>query len=85
MKFTLNKNVEIQKQSDNLEDLFDCYVMKRYEYSTPEIIEKIYWSEVKRLLKLTKNKCYLYGAIWTDIGLIYVAEYENDEFKKITH
>lgn len=68
----------IFKQSDNIKDLFDCYVMQYNKYNTPEIISKIHWPEIERLLKLTKNKCYIYGAIWTERGLIYVATVSVD-------
>lgn len=66
---------EIIKEADTIEDLFDGYVciVKNYdaEYCTCFIPLKASWEScTEEERKLRK----IYGAIWTDKGLIYVAK-----------
>ena len=58
------------KQADTIEELCDEFV-----YSDNSFKNVLYKSlePVKTLIKL-RNNCNVYGAIWTDKGLIYVAK-----------
>ena len=64
---------DVIKESDNIEDLFDGYVVR---------------NEVVRDLDIAKSysKEFLkpvYGAIWTQKGLIYVAELTDKGWKLV--
>lgn len=65
------------KTSDNLEDLCDDFVMINNScFTKPQIIDFIQ-------LDMYKGET-IYGAIWTDKGLIYVAKLnENGELELI--
>lgn len=68
-------NIEIVKQSDTIEELCDEFVTivdNRKPYNFPVYDEK----QVKHYLHdcYDKEHCIIFGAIWTDKGLIYVAK-----------
>ena len=69
---------QILNQSENLEELCDEFVAKTYDITQ-------YWVETK--LENAKMYCgveIIYGAIWTDKGLIYVAKMnENGKLELI--
>lgn len=79
-KYTIFEN-EILKQADTIEELCDEFV---YEILTGEIEEPMYRDihkariDIKTQLKIYDDNmisvCAIYGAIWTDKGLIYVAK-----------
>ena len=71
--------IEVIKYADTIEDLCDAFVMahlknKRYYYARYESINEL--QDIAR----TNKELTIYGAIWTDKGLIYVAKYNNGEF-----
>ena len=71
LKVAINEQ-RVINQSENLEELCDRFVAK-----TCDITQ--YWVETK--LENAKMYCgveIIYGAIWTDKGLIYVAKMDND-------
>ena len=67
---------EIEKQADTIEELCDLYVLERnefFEYCT------FHSYDVAKLLKKTSVEtkdaiANIYGAIWTEWGLKYVAK-----------
>ena len=64
-------NDEILKQADTIEELCDCFIGI---YKDEEEIED---KEIAYFLSILADmKCFkeIYGAIWTDKGLIYVAK-----------
>ena len=77
---------EILKQSENLEELCDEFVMTHYfketNYTKCEVLkeDKDLMIKAVRLKKQhnkdkdLKNEFNIYGCIWTDKGLIYVAK-----------
>lgn len=65
---------EIVKESDNLKELFDEFIAHNHKASPDvkdvfSIKEELYYA-----LDYMKNGYSIYGAIWTDKGLIYVAK-----------
>ena len=64
-------------QSENLEELCDKFVTlskysnRHYEYLTLK-------GAINMRKKLPYEVCEIYGAIWTDKGLIYVAKMDNE-------
>ena len=64
----------IIKQSENIEELCDRFVVMDKE--TKEVISIVSFLEYAKLWSYCKYN--IYGAIWTDKGLIYVAKM-NDE------
>lgn len=65
------KNENIISQSENLEELCDKFIAKPCDTIQ-------YW--VERTLEKAKIYCgveTIYGAIWTDKGLIYVAKMDD--------
>lgn len=73
---------ELLGQADTIEELFDEFVSIT-ENLTPEILVPKYISTKDTLTNAWKNRfedelCYenvvIFGAIWTDKGLIYVAK-----------
>lgn len=66
----------IIKQSDTIEELCDEKVGTFEDKSKPYIYKQTSWTDLKKDWKKYHNN--LYGAIWTDKGLIYVAKM-NDE------
>lgn len=51
------------KIADNIEELCDEFVYKH-----------LVFTEYEDVLKIAHDKQFIYGAIWTDNGLIYVAK-----------
>lgn len=67
-----HKTYDIVKQAEKIEDLCDEFVVKDIKYA---------YITVNKPWKLFSN-CIVYGAIWTDKGLIYVAKMnENGEWE----
>ena len=60
----------IIKQSENIEELCDRFVVMDKE--TKEVISIVSFLEYAKLWSYCKYN--IYGAIWTDKGLIYVAK-----------
>lgn len=67
------------KESDTIEELCDEYVVKHINSLTPMLIDKftISLKDIKTQYSGNDNFEYIYGAIWTDKGLIYVAKMNN--------
>ena len=67
------KEDDIINQSENLEELCDCFVIddkrnnERYLMDYDDVIKVIYCGGIY-------EEDVVYGAIWTDKGLIYVAK-----------
>ena len=70
----------IVKESDNIEDLFDEYVWDEDIISFKDM-DKFTFENDDYIFDLdeTKIKEGIYGAIWTNKGLIYVAKMNKDE------
>ena len=64
---------QIIKQSENLEELCDRFVVMDKE--TKEVISIVTFLEYAKLWSSCKYN--IYGAIWTDKGLIYVAKMDD--------
>ena len=60
---------QVIKQSENIEELCDRFVVMDKE--TKEVISIVSFLEYAKLWSYCKYN--IYGAIWTDKGLIYVA------------
>ena len=74
--FIVFKPKDILKKADTIKELCDIFVIKYFSHIT-----KKYEYEHLETLKQLENYCweendeyYIYGAIWTDKGLIYVAK-----------
>ncbi len=66
--------IESVKQADTIEELCDEFVIVNRNSKTPYLLED--W-QTQSLLKQRAKPDYIieiYGAIWTDKGLIYVAK-----------
>ena len=61
---------QVIKQSENLEELCDRFVVMDKE--TKEVMNIVSFLEYAKLWSYCKYN--IYGAIWTDKGLIYVAK-----------
>ena len=71
----------ILKQADTIEGLCDEFVVKAYISSYPQIYHSV---DLKELNEFREKDTIVYGAIWTDKGLIYVAKMnEKGELKLI--
>ena len=76
----------IKKESDRIEDLCDRFVLVDKDDEGPIELELIGKGYKEALLELRfriivgcdPQKTDLYGAIWTDKGLIYVAKFDWD-------
>ena len=79
------KNENIIAQSENLEELCDCFVLKTtFIESGNSYYGLYYYSDIKHFKVKEGYKGVWYGAIWTDKGLIYVAKMnENGELELI--
>ena len=64
---------QVIKQSENLEELCDRFVVMDKE--TKEVMDIVYFLEYAKLWAYCKYN--IYGEIWTDKGLIYVAKMNN--------
>ena len=69
---------QVIKQSENLEELCDEFVIEWLPTNHKDIftIDKYSKEVVKSCIGNSKTK--VYGAIWTDKGLIYVAKIDNE-------
>ena len=67
---------QVIKQSENIEELCDRFVVMDKE--TKEVMDIVYFLEYAKLWSYCKYN--IYGAIWTDKGLIFVARmnYKGD-------
>ena len=65
------KDEEIIKQADTIEELCDEFVIKAYIDSYPQIYHSV---DLKELNEFREKDTIVYGAIWIDKGLIYVAK-----------
>ena len=74
-----NLEVTFIKQANTIKELCDCfvYIDKRLPNSRPKIYyewDKLFFeNQFEEELGLDRDECEVYGAIWTDKGLIYVA------------
>lgn len=71
-------------QSNEIKDLIDCYVYIDKLYGIkPRIYydfdELFFENEYEESLQIEVDMCDVYGAIWTDKGLIYVAKINEKE------
>lgn len=82
----------IIKESNNLEDLLDEYVakwkseedkkkymVKKYDYWQDKDINNLFLEMSYLVPGYAVDYMNIYGAIWTDKGLIYVAKLNKDE------
>ena len=60
----------VYHKADTIEELCDEFVWKAPN-NTPLIVPNIHNMNIEKEIK---NECIVYGAIWTDKGLIYVAK-----------
>ena len=65
---------QVIKQSENLEELCDRFVV--IDKETKEVMNIVSFLEYAKLWSSCKYN--IYGAIWTDKGLIYVAKMNNE-------
>jgi hypothetical protein len=71
-----NNNTEL-KQADTIEELCDEFVVA-YENGARIVYGDLEWAKVKAKTSLEVGyKSIIYGAIWTDKGLIFVAKMNN--------
>ena len=84
-KYLLLEECEIVKEADTIEELCDCYVSflnngtpEEYRISPLKIFKHHSkdWEHEKMFQKT--NRFIVYGAIWTNKGLIYVAKMNTD-------
>ena len=79
-KFKINKT-DVIKQADTIKELCDEFVVIGYYKNKPLQFDTL--EEAQRFVyeKGCQDKDYIgiYGAIWTDKGLIYVAEMNDNE------
>lgn len=65
----------IIKQADTIEELCDEFVVVSVSFLKPYKITRKWVETLKQAQKYKpSDKCIVYGAIWTDKGLIYVAK-----------
>ena len=72
---TKKEDLVIFKQADNLKELCDVFV--EWDKESNKFVGLLNWNEVNRPLWNTKeyfDSFSIFGAIWTDKGLIYVAK-----------
>lgn len=75
---------DIIKQADTIEELCDEFVY--IEYKNPRVLDRVITREIKEKgIKVAETiYCHpnwnglMYGAIWTDKGLIYVAKMDSE-------
>ena len=68
---------EIVNEADTIEELCDEFVIA-YENGARIVYGDLEWAKVKaRVNSKISIKSIIYGAIWTDKGLIYVAKMSN--------
>ena len=66
---------EIIKQSDTIEELCDEFVIADVEHKCRE---RVFKPALVQVIKNNKKPYEIYGAIWTDKGLIFVARMNNE-------
>lgn len=71
----LLEDMSIKKRIDTLEELCDEFVIKAYISSYPQIYHSV---DLKELNEFREKDTIVYGAIWTDKGLIFVARMNNE-------
>lgn len=71
-----DKEISFIAMSDNIEELCDVYVVPRFQHIFK--IDKFSKNAVENYAK-SKDKGIVYGAIWTDKGLIFVAKINENE------
>ena len=64
---------QVIKQSENLEELCDRFVV--IDKETKEVMDIVYFLEYAKLWSYCKYN--IYGAIWTEWGLKYVAKLDD--------
>lgn len=73
---------QVINQSENLEELCDCFVKvwcKRKVNPEVLIYDEQYEEEKENILLVyPKGNIAIYGAVWTDKGLIYVAKMNSE-------
>lgn len=67
------------KQADTIEELCDEYVIINWTeedgWGEPQLVKnKVSIYQLQKLIKFDSKSHKVYGAIWTDKGLIYVAK-----------
>ena len=70
-KWLNGEEIEILKQADTIEELCDEFVIADVEH---RCWERVFKPALKQVLKDYEKPYEIYGAIWTDKGLIYVAK-----------
>lgn len=68
--FTIKYGLSYAPRADTIEELCDEFVIENNGHCISDLYT------IRRLL--VKNKVVVYGAIWTDKGLIYVAKMNKD-------
>lgn len=68
------KNENIITKSENLEELCDEFVVEIIKLNFKYVWNERLNSKMEELKKNANKVCNVYGAIWTDKGLIYVAK-----------
>lgn len=66
----ISHNSQVLKQADTIEELCDEFVVEGKSYHI--VLDKMGYETIKRYEK--DEDTNIYGAIWTDKGLIYVAK-----------
>lgn len=87
-KLSIDMAEEPIREADTIEELCDCFVKVwcNVEVNPEVLIYNEQYEEEKEniLLVYPKGNIIIYGAIWTDKGLIYVAKMdENGEWELI--
>jgi len=65
---------EIIKQADNIEELCDEFIVVENDYQVAPYGINTKDLNLKLFVKNNYDYCKIFGAIWTDRGLIYVAK-----------
>ena len=70
--------LEAINQADTIEELCDEFVIEEYDLISEVLVARTMCNSIEDIEKVTvqkhKIKYRVYGAIWTDKGLIYVAK-----------
>lgn len=65
---------KVISQADTIEELCDEFVFICEDFDKPQLVIPMNFEYCKKTFKHTE----IYGAIWTDKGLIYVAKMDNE-------
>lgn len=80
--FTIKYGLSYAPRANTVEELCDEFVKVVEEKNIITRLIKGYFKEIKKIKEIKPNKITIYGAIWTDKGLIYVAKMnEKGEFE----